>query len=380
MNSVYEFALLGEPSQEQVEEITSLVADVLSMFNLSLGVEVGWHVQPLKFVPKPLSSSAVLFFGTPGASLPDGAESFRRSVPIVPVVSDFSMANLELPPELRPLNALSYAEAGARRTVTALLECAGLLPRQRRVFLSYRRDEARSAAIQLFDAFSARHFDVFLDTHGVAPGDDFQATLWHRLCDSDVLVMLDTQTYFASRWTSAEFGRALAKNIPVLRVGWPDCVPSSRISTSSQEVLGEEDIDLDSGTMMPAAVSRVCSRLELLRSESIAVRRINLISGLTHSVERIGGHIDGIGMGNGIYLSLPDGKRLIAFPSVGVPTSLTLEEALALSSDRSSLVLYDHIGLHRDWLRHLDWLGSQIAKPRWVKAAEAAWQLADWVD
>jgi TIR domain len=68
---------------------------------------------------------------------------------------------------------------------------------------------------------SARLFDVFLDTHGIAPAEDFQTMLWHRLCDSDVLVMLDTPNYFGSRWTSAEFGRALAKGIAVLRVGWP---------------------------------------------------------------------------------------------------------------------------------------------------------------
>ena len=77
-----------------------------------------------------------------------------------------------------------------------MLESVGLLPRQRRVFVSYRRDEARQAALQLFNAFSAKLFDVFLDTHGIAPTEDFQAVLWHRLCNSDVLVMLDTPGLF----------------------------------------------------------------------------------------------------------------------------------------------------------------------------------------
>src|SRR5262249_25131364 len=58
------------------------------------------------------------------------------------------------------------------------------------------------------NSMSARHFDVFLDTHSVSVAADFQAALWHRLCDSDVLVMLDTPDYFASRWTTAEWGRA----------------------------------------------------------------------------------------------------------------------------------------------------------------------------
>ena len=129
------------------------------------------------------------------------------------------------------------------RIATALLECVGLLPRQRRVFVSYRRDDARQAALQLFNALSARLFDVFLDTHGIAPAEDFQAVLWHRLCDSDVLVMLDTPGYFESRWTNAEYGRALAKGISVLRIGWPGVSPSLRTATASRLDLAATEID-----------------------------------------------------------------------------------------------------------------------------------------
>jgi hypothetical protein len=380
MSAAYELALLGAPSADQVAEIQDIVVEIISHFDLSLGKEVTWLVRPPDFTPSQRNASAALFFGSPGAAIPAGLARMRISVPVIPIVSDLARASSELPPELRSLNALAYGDAGARRVATALLECAGLLPRQRRVFVSYRRDEARAAALQLFDAFSARQFDVFLDTHGVAPGDDFQSTLWHRLCDSDVLVMLDTKTYFASRWTTAEFGRALAKNISVLRVAWPDCTPSPRTSTASHVVLADSDLDAVTGMMADHAIEQVCSRLEVIRSESIAVRRLNLVSGLAYSLELIGGKIEGIGLGNGVYLTLPDGRQMVAFPTVGVPTSLTLHQAVTLTAGRPAVVLYDHIGLHQDWLEHLDWLATHISRPRWVKAAEAAWQLADWVD
>jgi len=45
------------------------------------------------------------------------------------------------------------------------------LPAQRRVFVSYRRNESRDAAVQLFEELSARQFDVFLDTHSVGRRD-----------------------------------------------------------------------------------------------------------------------------------------------------------------------------------------------------------------
>src|SRR3546814_19005773 len=60
----------------------------------------------------------------------------------------------------------------------------------------------------------------------IRPGDPFQDVLWHRLVDSDVMVMLDTPTYFDSRWTRQEIGRARAKEIQVLRVIWPEHTPN----------------------------------------------------------------------------------------------------------------------------------------------------------
>ena len=53
----------------------------------------------------------------------------------------------EIPVPLKAVNCLTYADHGPIRIAAALLECVGLLPRQRRVFLSYRRDEARDAAL-----------------------------------------------------------------------------------------------------------------------------------------------------------------------------------------------------------------------------------------
>ena len=138
---------------------------------------------------------------------------------------------------LRPFNCLTFDGDGASRIASALLECVRLLPRQRRVFVSYRRDEAREAALGVFNSLSAKVYDVFLDTHGVLPAEDFQGVLWQRLCESDALIMLDTPNYFDSRWTSAEFGRALAKGISILRVAWPGVTPSARTSTATSLLL-----------------------------------------------------------------------------------------------------------------------------------------------
>lgn len=379
MPVLYELAVLGAPSNFVVSELKRCISDATAPFGLQLGAEIGWNVCPNTFNPAQTKSAAAVFFGATEAPIGNVESLLRRGIPILPIVSDVTKVKEEIPAILRPLNCLAFNDAGIERITTALLECAGLLPRQRRIFVSYRRDEARQAALQLFDSFSARLFDVFLDTHGIAPAEDFQTMLWHRLCDSDVLVMLDTPNYFVSRWTSAEFGRAMAKGISVLRIGWPESTPSLRTGTASQVELVTAEIDASTGGLTDEAVNRICLELEVVRSQSHAVRNLNLVSTIRNSLEKIGGHIVGVGRNKAVYVRLADGRDVVAYPTVGVPTSMTLHNATTNApADLSIAVVYDHVGLHPSWQDHLDWLGSQISGVRWVKASEAAWQFADW--
>ncbi|HBO1290829.1 toll/interleukin-1 receptor domain-containing protein [Pseudomonas aeruginosa] len=378
MAALYQLALLGSPTDAQVSELEEIVGNAVGMFNLRLGHEVGWEIRPAVFDPDQQRSSAAVFFGGEDPPLANVAKLLERGIPLLPVASEVNRVSTEIPPILQPLNCLAYTAGGAQRVATALLECAGLLPRQRRVFVSYRRGEAREAALQLFDSLSARLFDVFLDTHGIPPAEDFQTMLWHRLCDSDVLLMLDTPGYFESRWTSAEFGRALAKGISVLRVGWPDATPSARTATASRAELLPEEVDQATGHIAEEAVERICLQLEEVRSQSHAVRSVNLVSNIRNAVQTIGGQVIGVGTNKAVHIQLPDGRNVVVYPTVGVPTSTTLHDASSNSPDQSVAVVYDHVGLHPRWLGHLDWLGQHIHSARWVKASEAGWQFADW--
>lgn len=378
MAFLYELAILGAPSETQIRELEQLVAQAVEPFGLRLGQEVAWLVCPEAFSPAQQQAAATVFFGGQNAQQANVPSLLRQAIPVLPVASDLTKVPEEIPAVLQPFNCLAYNAGGAQRVATALLECAGLLPRQRRVFVNYRRDEARQAALQLFDELSARLFDVFLDTHGIAPAEDFQAMLWHRLCDADVLVMLDTPRYFASRWTSAEFGRALAKGISVLCIEWPDATPSVRTAITRRAELLAEEIEPATGRLVEEAIARICLQLEAVRSQSHAVRNLNLVSHLQHAVEQIGGNVIGVGLHKAVYVQLADGKEVVVYPTVGVPTSTALHDATTHTPDRAVAVIYDPVGLHPSWLGHLDWLGSHIQTVRWVKATEAAWQLAAW--
>lgn len=137
-------------------------------------------------------------------------------------------------------------------------------------------------------------------------------------------------------------------------------------------------MNVETGRLADEAVKRICLQLEAVRSQGHAVRSVNLVSNLRYAVEIIGGQVTGIGLNKAVYIQLPDNKKVVVYPTVGVPTSTTLHDALANSPNQSVAVVFDHVGLDRRWLDHLDWLGGHIRTARWVKASEASWQFADW--
>lgn len=378
--TLYEVAVLGNPSPEQTRDLELGLRKAASAYQLTFGEDLVLHHHPTRFAPPQRTTAVAVYFGASGG----GATTIRgvldpTSVTLIPVASTEDQVAHEIPPELRFLNCHLSDRGGADRLNTTVLECLGLLRRQRRVFLSYRRSEARAAALQLFDALSSRGYEVFLDTHGVARAVDFQEALWHKLCDADVMVMLETPTYFQNRWTREEFGRALAKNIGVLRVQWPDTTPSIDTQTCSRAEIIPQELDAGTGALAPVALERIADQLERFRSLSFAVRRISAMSQLTAAIQSIHGRVLGVGPHFTMHVQLASGHDLSISPVVGVPDSNSLHEAMVRANGQPTAVLYDHVGVLPSWNDHLQWLGSNIPHAYWIRSSQAAWDLAGWV-
>lgn len=376
--ALYELAILGSPTREQVSALEQCVAVAAGQFKLRPDADISLAIQPAEFRPNRRVAAAAVFFGGPAIVGLDISKVLdHQSVPILPVASTSTAVSTEIPPALRTLNCMFSDQVSMDRVFSALLECVGLLPRQRRVFLSYRRDDATTAAVQLFAELSARQFEVFLDTHGIGPAVDFQEALWHQLCDVDVLVMLETPNYFGSRWTSAEYGRALSKGIGVLRVQWPDSTPSAHTGTASRAEILPGELDA-TGRLAASAMERICAQLEDVRSLSHATRQLSMLNAVQDAVERVEGRVDCVGANRTMHLTLRSGRKLIVQPTLGVPTALTLQDALERAGPIECAVVYDHFGLKRTWQSHLDWLASKVPGTRWIKRTDAAWDFGGW--
>jgi len=375
--SLYELAVLGHPTDAQIQELQSLVAQLQDQFGLGSG-EITLQICPSSFRPNRRSCAAALFIGgAEGANFDISAVVDPQIVPILPVVSTETLVAAEVPPLLRALNCVFLDKVPMERLFSALLECVGLLPRQRRVFLSYRRAESTAIAVQLFAELSARQFDVFLDTHSIGAGVDFQEQLWHQLSDVDVLLMLESPEYFASRWTEAEYGRALAKGIGVLRVQWPDTTPSPVTSTASRAELLVEEFRAD-GQLSDVAIQRICRQLEAVRSQSHALRTMSLMDAVRIAIEQIEGQVNGVGPGRLMQVTLRNGRQLSVQPTLGVPTAMTLQETILRAGHDDCAVVYNHYGIMASWQAHLEWLANRVGGSRWVRQSDAAWDFAGW--
>lgn len=222
MAAIYEICPFGNTSA-CTDEIEAALQRHFAEFNLKIGDEVAFDLDGSLKNRNPKAASVGLFFG--GTPVPSYTRpvALSDSDPIIPIVSDLSQCSVELPAEAAAFNAMAVSgSSAAEKIAAATAECLGLLPARRRIFLSYRREEATKVALQLFDELSSRQFDVFLDTHEIRPGTIFQDVLWHGLSDCDVMLMLDTKGYFESRWTTEEFGKANLKQTSILRLG---CCP-----------------------------------------------------------------------------------------------------------------------------------------------------------
>lgn len=374
--ALYQCLLLGAPSANQAAVFVATIDECLGLFGLQRGRDYTLD-RGITDDFGDTTATVAVFFGAEGAEYPEAARLTKLGVPVVPVVSAAARISAELPAELRSINAMFYdaSDTHLRRVVTAALQCLGLLPAQRRVFVSYRREESADVALQLFESLSARHFDVFLDTHSVSVAADFQAALWHRLCDSDVLVMLDTPGYFKSRWTTVEWGRAISKHISMLQLVWPGHTPERESHLATSKKLTEADFN---GTRLtPEMLANVAMELERVRSVSVALRHSNMVGTLRTAIKDLGGSVEGVGPKRSVILKLPSGKPLVVYPVVGVPTSVDVHDCIDLSDSRAAAVVYDHLGISEEWCRHLDWLANRVGAVKWLRSREADWQLAE---
>src|SRR5688572_27738799 len=201
--------------------------------------------------------------------------------PIIPAVKDLQTFTSMTPAELRPLNGFVLKRNTIASLISQVLEALALLRKSRKLFISYRRKESRSVALQLYNFLDERGFNVFLDTHSIRPGAEFQNELWHSLADTDVVVLLNTNNFVGNKWTDAELAQASAMSVGITQLVWPNCDNKAFIGKTAWATpiyLEQKHFTKADYTALTSSfLSTLEISVESLRARSLAARRDNLI-------------------------------------------------------------------------------------------------------
>jgi hypothetical protein len=290
---------------------------------------------------------------------------------ILPVVSDLSKFKDLTPENIHKINGFELsAESKVESLVSLILEGLGLLRMTRRLFISYKRAESSSVALQLYEQLEKNGFDVFLDTHSIRPGESFQDELWHRLADTDIVLLLNTPGFLTSEWTVEELAKANAMQIGILQLIWPNHTMEATSALSIPLKLNDHSFVngkfIDSKSyLIDDVINEIVKQSEFLRARSLAARQDNLITEFMKAAAK-NKKCAILQPQKLIKLSVKKGQDIIVIPTVGVPQAFAYNKSedrintLKLSNKTEIWLLFDHINIRDNWLKHLDWLDKHL--------------------
>lgn len=317
----------------------------------------------------------VFYFGDIDSNFKDldiAQRLLKEGTMILPIYFNDESFSKEIPGILENQNGIQYKKIEEDRIVNIALESFELLNNTRKIFISYKRNESTSVAIQLFEALEAHNFDVFLDTHSIGKAEAFQDELWHKMTDCDVIVLLNTPNFLNSHWCKEEFAEAGAKQIGIVQLVWPNhnvkMDDTSHISYPRQ--LTRENFidnlfdDKDKSKLKGDVVEEIIKDVESVRARNLAARQDNLITEFRNIADRIGKKIT-LQPERFLTEDLPNGERRIYIPTIGIPQSTSCQSAeikkeLLNYGNVSIKLIYDDLRIRSKWINHLDWLNMNL--------------------
>lgn len=188
--------------------------------------------------PPPHDVPAVGIYIGSAAARGDGAlvreveAALQAGITVIPVVNDLADFTQLVPNALQPINGFAWDGADpARHLARVALEELGIEERQRRVFVSHKREDGLAAAEQLHDALSHIAFQPFIDRFAIRSGEPVQQTIADALEEHAFLLLLETPLAHTSEWVFDEVDYALSHTLGALIVSWPgnpEPVPGSQ--------------------------------------------------------------------------------------------------------------------------------------------------------
>jgi TIR domain len=220
-----------------------------------------------------------------------------RLIPVLPLVQPGADVSKTLPEILRALNAIEW-DRGGRHAVGEVARLLGLAEADRRLFLSYRRLDASSLALQLREQLSRRTFDVFLDRFSVPPAADFQRRIDTELGDKAFVLLLESPAASKSAWVEHEVAYAIAHAISLLALSMPETTKKQRFQTVDDAFrmpINDNDLEKaadpvgpDDRVLKKECLEEVLDAIEAEHARRMRQRRTSLLGSLRQWLTQAG--------------------------------------------------------------------------------------------
>jgi len=300
----------------------------------------------------------------------------KKGHPVFPVCESLTDFGKKVPTSLKSLNGQPWKEPEQKSSVVAnALAAFRLAPRDRLAFISYRRDESRALAVQIFEALVERKYNAFLDTASVPAGVTFQEVLRGRLSDVNLIIFLDTPGALSSQWVYQELNQAQTQGMGILQVISPGRAQAPGTGFCDPFPLRNSDfvngVTDATGTLNATRLGDLIQSTERTRIRSIRHRRERVMGdavaqatqlGLTSAVYPVGTNTFPVA-----NIELYKSGNLVGrlLPALGLPTSIAIHEGWtdldkAGWDVQSARLVYDEVGIHPDHFQHLTWLNDRL--------------------
>lgn len=379
MEYKYQVIILGAELPEKINQVLGKLIEKikdLGLPNSILNIIEAKNVTTNYFGNQPAFG---LYFGDPEGMHKDldvTQKLIKDGTMILPIFfgTEDGAFGKEIPCILHNQNGIQFKEIELDRIANIILESFELLRNTRKVFISYKRNESTSVAIQLYEALESYNYDVFLDTHTIGKAEPFQDELWNRMTDCDVIVLLNTPKFLESHWCKEEFAEAGVKQIGLIQLVWPNH-EINKIDSSSHisypMILKTDDFvdnifnNKDKSKLVDIIVEEVIQKVESIRARNLASRQDNLITEFRNIAEQCGRTIT---VQPEKFLTEDIGDtRIVYIPTIGIPQSTSCQSAeikkeLYRHEKVSIRLIYDDLRIRDNWLSHLDWLNDNFKK------------------
>lgn len=361
INSIYQILLLGE-RQELASVVQSHLETTLQGMQISKCSYRILHSKDFHKVSLGINPTIALYFiGDTGKDASILSELKNKSVVIIPIVDSFDNVAYLLPETLRDINAASVKNVndtdGINEVCNHVLTNLGLLTRDRNVFISYKRVDTQRIANQLYEKFLHSGYNVFLDTESLSMGVNFQKSLRHRLADSFVLVLLNSEHFFdaKSKWTLEEYNTAQKLQIGICSIMMPNVTIKRELNFS--DFVRLETSDLVGDSLKESKLEEVVLHIKSIYARLYESRKQSLTNAFTEHLQKqritFVQEIDG-----GLSIT---SKKLSCkvIPLIGIPKSwdyYVSDLKQQKNNGKPVFLLYNDQCILEEWLSHLSWL------------------------